>query len=60
LFESETAKTTNTYPFSEFIIVRNLGMGLRSYRKKGGKVVYDPFREVLSKEVISEEQLARR
>lgn len=31
-------------------------MGLRSKKKKGGKVVYDPFREVLTKEVISAEQ----
>jgi len=32
-------------------------MGLRSKKRKGDKVVYDPFREVLSKEVIAAEQL---
>jgi hypothetical protein len=31
-------------------------MGLRSRRRKEEQVVYDPFREVLSKEVISAEQ----
>jgi len=30
-------------------------MGLRKEKKKGGQIVYDPFREVLSKEDISAE-----
>ena len=30
-------------------------MGLRRQNRKGGHVVYDPFREVLSKEDISAE-----
>jgi len=32
-------------------------MGLISKKRKGDKVVYDPFREVLTKEAISAEQL---
>jgi hypothetical protein len=35
-------------------------MGLKSHKRKGGQVVYDPFREVLSKEVISAEQACSR
>ncbi|PMD39363.1 hypothetical protein L207DRAFT_633981 [Hyaloscypha variabilis F] len=31
-------------------------MGLRNKKKEGERLVYDPFREVLSKEVISDEQ----
>jgi len=31
-------------------------MGLRWQKRKGGHVVYDPFREVLSKEEISAEE----
>ncbi|KAE9376440.1 hypothetical protein N431DRAFT_367493 [Stipitochalara longipes BDJ] len=32
-------------------------MGLRTKKREGEKLVYDPFREVLSKEVISAEQV---
>jgi hypothetical protein len=35
-------------------------MGLGSKRRKGERVVYDPYREVLSKEVISVEQEDRK
>ncbi|KAN0123021.1 hypothetical protein V8E51_001347 [Hyaloscypha variabilis] len=31
-------------------------MGRRNKKKEGERLVYDPFREVLSKEVISDEQ----
>jgi hypothetical protein len=35
-------------------------MGLISKKRKGDKVVYDPFREVLTKEAISAEQLCSK
>jgi hypothetical protein len=35
-------------------------MGLRNKKKEGERLVYDPFREVLTKEVISDEQTDRK